>query len=48
MDVYDSVVMSAIVDLSGQSIAKDRIPVPFPDFTRGKWQTTAPRFAMVG
>lgn len=48
LDVYDSVVMSAIVDLSGQSIAKDRIPVPFPDFTRGKWQTTAPRFAMVG
>lgn len=37
-DVYDSAVMSAIVELSGISIEKGA-PVPFPDFTRGKWQT---------
>lgn len=46
LDVYDSVTMSAIVDLSGQSIAKDGQPVPFPDFTRGKWQSTRPKFAL--
>jgi len=43
IDVYDSVVMSAIVDLSGQSIAQNR-PVEFPDFTRGKWKTRKPYF----
>jgi predicted dehydrogenase len=37
-DVYDSAVMSAIVELSGISI-ETGAPVPFPDFTRGKWQT---------
>jgi hypothetical protein len=37
-DVYDSAVMSAIVELSGISIEKGT-PVAFPDFTRGKWQT---------
>jgi predicted dehydrogenase len=46
LDVYDSVVMSAIVDLSGRSIAKDSLPVEFPDFTRGKWKTTKPKFAL--
>lgn len=45
IDVYDSAVMSAIVELSGISIAKNA-PVPFPDFTKGKWKTTQPRFAM--
>jgi hypothetical protein len=40
IDVYDSAVMTAIVELSGISIAKDA-PVPFPDFTKGKWQTWA-------
>jgi len=30
-------VMTAIVELSGISIEKNA-PVPFPDFTRGKWQ----------
>ena len=38
--------MSAIVDLFGQSIAKDGQPVPCPDFTRGKWQRTRPKFAL--
>ena len=46
LDVYDSVVMSAIVGLSGQSIAKGGVPVEFPDFTRGKWKTTKPKFAL--
>jgi predicted dehydrogenase len=45
LDVYDSAVMSAIVELSGQSIAKNR-PVKFPDFTRGKWKTRKPSFGV--
>ncbi len=46
LDVYDSVVMSVIVDLSGKSIALGGAPVAFPDFTRGKWKTTPPKFAV--
>jgi hypothetical protein len=46
LSVYDSVAMSAIVDLSGQSIAKGGQPVEFPDFTRGKWRETTARFAL--
>jgi predicted dehydrogenase len=45
IDVYDSAVMTAIVELSGISIAKNA-PVAFPDFTKGKWQTNKPYFAM--
>lgn len=45
IDIYDSAVMSAIVDLSGISIAKNA-PVPFPDFTRGKWKTKKPYFGL--
>lgn len=45
IDVYDSAVMSAIVELSGISIAKNA-PVPFPDFTKGRWETKMPRFAI--
>lgn len=45
LDVYDSAVMSAIVELSGISIAKNA-PIPFPDFTRGKWETKKPYFAL--
>jgi predicted dehydrogenase len=45
IDVYDSAVMTAIVELSGISIEKNA-PVPFPDFTKGKWQTNKPYFAM--
>lgn len=45
LDVYDSVVMSAIVELSGISIQKDR-PVPFPDFTKGTWEKRKPYFAI--
>ena len=45
LDVYDSAVMTAIVELSGISIEKNA-PVPFPDFTKGKWETNKPYFAM--
>ena len=45
IDVYDSAVMTAIVELSGMSIEKGA-PVPFPDFTKGKWQTSKPYFAL--
>ncbi len=45
IDVYDSAVMTAIVELSGISIEKNA-PVPFPDFTKGKWQENKPYFAM--
>ncbi len=37
--------MTAIVELSGISIEKNA-PVAFPDFTKGKWQTNKPYFAM--
>jgi len=45
IDVYDSAVMTAVVELSGISIEKNA-PVSFPDFTKGKWETNKPYFAM--
>lgn len=45
LDVYDSAVMSAVVELSEISVRKNR-PVKFPDFTRGKWKTNSPYFAI--
>lgn len=45
IDVYDSAVMTAIVELSGISIAKNA-PIAFPDFTKGEWQTNKPYFAL--
>ncbi len=47
LDIYDSVVMSAPVALSDISISKGSAPVPFPDFTRGRWKTRKPYFALV-
>lgn len=47
IDIYDSVTMSCIVGLSEQSIAKGSAPVPCPDFTRGKWKTNRPAFAVM-
>jgi hypothetical protein len=38
MDVYDAAMMSAVVELSGRSIARGSEPMPFPDFTRGGWR----------
>jgi len=45
IDVYDSAVMTAIVELSGISIEKNA-PIAFPDFTLGKWESKKPYFAM--
>lgn len=38
MDVYDAVMMSAVVALSGKSIKYGNMPIKFPDFTRGMWK----------
>ena len=38
-DVYDSVTSSAISPLSEKSVAGGSVPIAFPDFTKGKWQT---------
>ena len=46
IDVYDSVVMCSIVALSEKSIAEGSAPVECPDFTRGKWKTRKPAFAV--
>lgn len=46
IDVYDSVIMSCIIPLSEQSIANGSAPVHVPDFTRGKWKTKQPSFAL--
>ena len=46
IDVYDSATMSALIALSEQSIAKGSAPVACPDFTRGKWRTRKPAFAV--
>ncbi len=42
IDVYDSVLWSSIVPLSGKSVAKDGEPIKFPDFTRGAWKKSRP------
>lgn len=42
MNVYDAAALSAVVQLSEQSVAKKSAPMDFPDFTRGRWKTTAP------
>lgn len=41
-DVYDSVTSSAISPLTEKSVAGGSVPVPFPDFTKGKWKTAKP------
>jgi len=46
LDVYDSATMSVLVALAEQSIANGSAPVECPDFTRGKWQTRKPSFAL--
>lgn len=42
MDVYDAVTWSCITDLSERSVGKRSSPMDFPEFTRGRWKTTAP------
>ena len=46
IDVYDAAAWSAISPLSEQSIAKGSTPIAIPDFTRGKWKTRKPVFAI--
>jgi predicted dehydrogenase len=46
LTVYDSVTMSAVIELSGLSIAKGGRPVKFPDFTRCKWKGALPKFGL--
>ena len=46
VDVYDSVIMSVMIPLSQESIAKGGAPVACPDFTRGAWKTKKPKFAL--
>ncbi len=38
--------MSVITPLSEMSIAQGSKPMPCPDFTKGKWQTRKPTFAV--
>jgi hypothetical protein len=40
------VTMSAVIPLSEESIRKGGTPIPCPDFTRGRWQTRKPSFAL--
>jgi predicted dehydrogenase len=42
MNVYDAAALSAVVELSCQSVARRGQPVDVPDFTRGRWRTAAP------
>jgi hypothetical protein len=46
MDVYDAAAWSAIAPLSEESIKKGSAPIQIPDFTRGKWKTNQPIFAL--
>ncbi len=46
LDVYDAALMSANGPLSEESIAKGGAPIPYPDFTAGRWETTKPKFAV--
>jgi hypothetical protein len=46
IDIYDSVVMSCVIPLSEQSIARGGAPIECPDFTRGQWERRKPAFAV--
>ena len=46
MDAYDAAAWSAITPLSERSIANGGEPQDFPDFTRGRWISNKPIFAM--
>ncbi len=38
MNVYDAAALSAVSELTERSVANGSQPMPFPDFTRGKWR----------
>ena len=46
IDVYDSVIMCVHGPLSELSIAGGSSSIPVPDFTRGRWETRRPGFAL--
>ncbi len=46
IDVYDSATMCVVIPASEKSIAGGSVPVECPDFTRGKWQSRKPAFAL--
>jgi hypothetical protein len=46
LDAYDAAAWSAISPLSEMSVAAGGAPQSFPDFTRGRWLTRAPAFAL--
>jgi hypothetical protein len=39
MNVYDAAALSAVVELSVESVVRNGRPRDFPDFTRGRWRT---------
>jgi hypothetical protein len=41
-NVYDAAAWSAIAELTERSVAEGSRPVAVPDFTRGRWKSTAP------
>lgn len=43
MNVYDAATWSAVVPLSEHSVANRGLPVDFPDFTGGSWETNSPQ-----
>ena len=46
IDVYDAAAWSAITPLSEASVDNNGEPQEFPDFTRGRWMTNKPIFAL--
>jgi Oxidoreductase family, NAD-binding Rossmann fold len=46
IDTYDAAAWSAISPLSEMSIAQYSASIKVPDFTRGKWKTRKPNFAL--
>ena len=46
LDVYDAASWSVISPLSEKSIRQNSASVKIPDFTRGKWKTNKPIFAL--
>jgi hypothetical protein len=47
MNVYDAAALSAVVELSVRSTAKQSAAIAFPDFTRGGWRSN-PRLEIAG
>ncbi len=46
LSLEDGLTMTVVSPLSAQSIAGNSKPISFPDFTRGKWKTNKPYYAL--